>query len=159
MDSLLADSAIVISHAGAGSILRTLRTKSSTGSGRRRPILIVAANATLMNNHQRELAEAMRDDGYVLFADHQEKGESVEGISGETEAARLARALAEQLGRAGALLAPAKSGLAGGGGSQSAGTKELAPYPEVDKSLFYDIIAEETGTHPLGDWKGTDGGG
>ncbi len=59
-------SSLVISHAGAGSILETLRCPRNTGSQARR--LIVVVNEKLMDNHQQELADAMADEGYLLKA-------------------------------------------------------------------------------------------
>jgi beta-1,4-N-acetylglucosaminyltransferase len=54
----LASADIVISHAGAGSILESLEANKK---------LIVVVNEKLMNNHQFELAEKMFDLGYLLF--------------------------------------------------------------------------------------------
>ncbi|UYV65591.1 Alg13 [Cordylochernes scorpioides] len=49
---------LVISHAGAGSILENLK------AGKK---LIVVINDCLLNNHQTELATAMADLGYLLY--------------------------------------------------------------------------------------------
>lgn len=49
---------LIISHAGAGSIMEALRLK--------RP-LIVVINESLMDNHQLELAQAMDERGYLKF--------------------------------------------------------------------------------------------
>jgi beta-1,4-N-acetylglucosaminyltransferase len=49
---------LVISHAGAGSVMETLEANKK---------LIVVINETLMNNHQLELAEKMFDEGYLLY--------------------------------------------------------------------------------------------
>ncbi|CAH0473100.1 unnamed protein product [Peronospora belbahrii] len=48
---------LVISHAGAGSIMDSLALKKK---------LIVVVNTMLMDNHQQELAEAMADQKYCL---------------------------------------------------------------------------------------------
>ncbi|EGZ20688.1 hypothetical protein PHYSODRAFT_259480 [Phytophthora sojae] len=48
---------LVISHAGAGSIMDGLALKKK---------LVVVVNAALMDNHQTELAEAMADQKYCL---------------------------------------------------------------------------------------------
>mmetsp|Transcript_22230 Transcript_22230/g.39381 ORF Transcript_22230/g.39381 Transcript_22230/m.39381 type:complete len:172 (-) Transcript_22230:137-652(-) len=55
---ILSSSSLVISHAGAGSIAETLRLKI--------PLLVVV-NETLMDNHQKELAEAMAAEGYLYW--------------------------------------------------------------------------------------------
>lgn len=49
---------LVISHAGAGSVMETLEAHKK---------LIVVINETLMNNHQLELAEKMFEEGYLLY--------------------------------------------------------------------------------------------
>jgi len=62
IDSLsdeIVQASLVISHAGAGSILETLES--------RRP-LIVVPNETLMNNHQTQLAETLAEKGYLFCA-------------------------------------------------------------------------------------------
>eukprot|EP00929_Paragymnodinium_shiwhaense_P015411 TRINITY_DN123503_c0_g1_i1.p2 TRINITY_DN123503_c0_g1~~TRINITY_DN123503_c0_g1_i1.p2 ORF type:complete len:181 (+),score=47.35 TRINITY_DN123503_c0_g1_i1:82-624(+) len=61
--------ALVISHAGAGSIVEALR------AGRR---LLVVVNPSLMDNHQLEIAEAMADQGYCSMAT--EPGELLERL-------------------------------------------------------------------------------
>jgi beta-1,4-N-acetylglucosaminyltransferase len=48
---------LVISHAGAGSILQILEA--------RKPLLVVV-NEKLMNNHQFEIAHAMEEQGYLF---------------------------------------------------------------------------------------------
>ena len=52
---------LIISHAGAGSILETLRRKKQ---------LIVVVNDQLMDNHQLELAEELADRKYLLYAEN-----------------------------------------------------------------------------------------
>jgi beta-1,4-N-acetylglucosaminyltransferase len=52
------NASLVISHAGAGTVLEVLREKKR---------LIVVVNTSLMDNHQAELAEALEERGY-LFA-------------------------------------------------------------------------------------------
>ncbi|CAG8700404.1 11778_t:CDS:2 [Acaulospora morrowiae] len=51
------DSDLIISHAGSGSILESLRLQKP---------LIVVINETLMNNHQVELAIEMQNKGYLV---------------------------------------------------------------------------------------------
>jgi beta-1,4-N-acetylglucosaminyltransferase len=50
---------LVISHAGAGSIVESLEANKK---------LIVVINETLMDNHQFELAEKMHKEGYLLYS-------------------------------------------------------------------------------------------
>lgn len=52
------NASLVISHAGAGSILETLRKE--------KPLLVVI-NESLMDNHQYELAEKMEEEGHLYF--------------------------------------------------------------------------------------------
>ncbi|KAF4666404.1 N-acetylglucosaminyldiphosphodolichol N-acetylglucosaminyltransferase catalytic subunit alg13 [Perkinsus olseni] len=65
---------LVISHAGAGSIMDTLKVSRERGN-ERKPILCVVCNKALMGNHQQELANAMRP--YALVADGPEELETV----------------------------------------------------------------------------------
>jgi len=55
----MAAAGLVVSHAGAGSILEALRGGVPT---------IVVVNTALMNNHQAELAGAMSDRGHLALA-------------------------------------------------------------------------------------------
>jgi beta-1,4-N-acetylglucosaminyltransferase len=52
---------IVISHAGSGTILETLRLDKVI-----KPRLVVVPNETLMDNHQTELALALAEKNYVI---------------------------------------------------------------------------------------------
>ncbi|KAJ9477753.1 UDP-N-acetylglucosamine transferase subunit ALG13 [Pseudozyma hubeiensis] len=51
---------VVISHAGSGTILDTLRMRPET------PALVVVPNTSLMDNHQVELAEALGRDNFLI---------------------------------------------------------------------------------------------
>ena len=50
---------LVISHAGAGSVIESLEANKK---------LIVVINESLMNNHQFELADRMYKEGYLLYS-------------------------------------------------------------------------------------------
>lgn len=54
----VSDADLVISHAGAGSIIETLNAGKP---------MVVVVNELLMGNHQTELAEQMFRDGHVLY--------------------------------------------------------------------------------------------
>merc|ERR1719329_158169 len=59
LDEDVARASLMVSHAGAGSVLEALR------GGRR---LLVVVNPDLMDNHQLELAEAMKEPGHCSMA-------------------------------------------------------------------------------------------
>eukprot|EP00931_Biecheleriopsis_adriatica_P066924 TRINITY_DN41141_c0_g1_i1.p1 TRINITY_DN41141_c0_g1~~TRINITY_DN41141_c0_g1_i1.p1 ORF type:complete len:176 (-),score=38.93 TRINITY_DN41141_c0_g1_i1:62-589(-) len=59
LDDAMDAASLVISHAGAGSVIGALR------AGRR---LLVVVNPSLMDNHQLELAEAMHRRGFCAIA-------------------------------------------------------------------------------------------
>merc|ERR1719329_2005495 len=59
LDEDVARASLMVSHAGAGSILEALR------GGKR---LLVVVNPDLMDNHQLELAEAMSTQGFCYMA-------------------------------------------------------------------------------------------
>jgi len=71
LDEDVAQAALVISHAGAGSLLEALR------AGKR---LLVVVNPILMGNHQLELAEAVSEQGYCFMAP--EPGRLLESLKG-----------------------------------------------------------------------------
>ncbi|KAL4527482.1 hypothetical protein Ndes2526A_g08734 [Nannochloris sp. 'desiccata'] len=69
--SCLDTASLVISHAGAGSIFETLR---------RGLPLIAVPNASLMDNHQKELAEKLKVEGYLATATPETVVEVVRGL-------------------------------------------------------------------------------
>lgn len=75
LTSYIQSADIVISHAGSGTILDTLRMRPKP------PALVVVPNTSLMDNHQVELAQALGKDKFLIVA------------SEETLARDLARAL------------------------------------------------------------------
>lgn len=73
---------IVISHAGSGTILDTLRMRPKP------PTLVVVPNTSLMDNHQVELAEALARDGFVVMGSEETLAEDV-GRASETRCERF----------------------------------------------------------------------
>ena len=63
---------LVISHAGAGSVLESLDANKK---------LIVVVNEGLMDNHQLELAEQMFEEGYLLYTNCDELEEQINLIN------------------------------------------------------------------------------
>eukprot|EP00743_Colponemidia_sp_Colp-15_P009943 GILK01010906.1.p1 GENE.GILK01010906.1~~GILK01010906.1.p1 ORF type:complete len:168 (+),score=23.45 GILK01010906.1:44-547(+) len=60
LDNYVAEADLIISHAGAGSVLDALRARKK---------LIVVINDALMDNHQLELAESLAAQRHLAFAD------------------------------------------------------------------------------------------
>jgi beta-1,4-N-acetylglucosaminyltransferase len=58
LKELIGENTLVISHAGAGTILEGLRSGAE---------MIVVVNQKLMDNHQIEIAEKMAEDGYLVY--------------------------------------------------------------------------------------------
>ncbi|CAD7946699.1 unnamed protein product [Amoebophrya sp. A120] len=82
-DTVVANAAVVISHAGAGSILTALRKKRR---------LCVVVNTQLMDNHQEELALALAEKRYLVSVCPTGEG------AGSLDATTMAGAIAETLG-------------------------------------------------------------
>lgn len=59
IDNVIAQSDLIISHAGAGSIMSGLRKGKE---------MVVVPNTKLMDNHQVELAEVLQREGYLLMS-------------------------------------------------------------------------------------------
>ncbi|WVQ99050.1 hypothetical protein IAU59_006182 [Kwoniella sp. CBS 9459] len=73
-EGLVKSSDYVISHAGSGSILTTLRTKNHRDQAI--PLMIVP-NESLMDNHQAELADKMGVEGYLFVSRVEELSKSL----------------------------------------------------------------------------------
>ena len=65
----LKNASLVISHAGAGSILESLGLKKR---------LLVVVNDKLMDNHQYELAEKTKSEGYLYYCNCENLKETLE---------------------------------------------------------------------------------
>ncbi|KAF9917801.1 N-acetylglucosaminyldiphosphodolichol N-acetylglucosaminyltransferase catalytic subunit alg13 [Lobosporangium transversale] len=59
---------LIISHAGAGSILEALRLQKK---------LIVVVNEDLMDNHQQELGSALHEQGYLVYCNVLDLGKAL----------------------------------------------------------------------------------
>ena len=57
-ENIIKQSDLIISHAGAGILLESLKNKRN---------VIVCVNDTLMDNHQIELASSLHNEGYVHY--------------------------------------------------------------------------------------------
>ena len=119
MDMKSAD--LVISHAGAGSIMESLRLKKA---------LIVVVNQDLMDNHQIELAEAMQEANYLRFC----------YVSGLVSVSSLLFQLSilhrlNRLGRFQELKANSARPL----------SSFLKPYPAVDYDIFPAMLDKQMG--------------
>ncbi|CAK9783995.1 glycosyl transferase [Cutaneotrichosporon oleaginosum] len=73
MDALMRSADGVVSHAGSGSILAALRMP--------RPLLVVP-NDALMDDHQQELAEALKEGGYLSVSDVDQLAAGVQEMFG-----------------------------------------------------------------------------
>ncbi|SNX82363.1 related to ALG13 - catalytic component of UDP-GlcNAc transferase [Melanopsichium pennsylvanicum] len=71
LESYISSADIVISHAGSGTILDTLRMQPNI------PTLVVVPNTSLMDNHQVELAEALGREKYLVVGSEDTLGEDV----------------------------------------------------------------------------------
>ncbi len=91
LGSYVRDAALVISHAGAGSVFEALRAH--------KPLLVVV-NEALMDNHQAELAHALAQEGHLAYCAPQQLLAAFEALRPEqlrpyapASAAPLARAI------------------------------------------------------------------
>ncbi|XP_003743298.1 UDP-N-acetylglucosamine transferase subunit ALG13 homolog [Galendromus occidentalis] len=66
---------LIISHAGAGSILEAVRHRKSK--------LIVVVNEKLLDNHQLELARAMDSNGYAACTTVEKLAETIQRVQDE----------------------------------------------------------------------------
>ena len=71
LKSYISSAHVVISHAGSGTILDTLRMQPKV------PTLVVVPNTSLMDNHQVELAEALARDNHLVAGSEQTLAEDV----------------------------------------------------------------------------------
>jgi len=74
IDDEIARAGLVISHAGAGSVFETMRAGT--------PLLVVT-NATLMDNHQTELAEELATRGHCRWCVPEGVLDAIEGLEGD----------------------------------------------------------------------------
>ncbi|GAA5971143.1 hypothetical protein JCM8115_003073 [Rhodotorula mucilaginosa] len=110
---------LVVSHAGAGSILSFLRPLGSSASPATRPVsdrtLVLVPNSTLMDSHQSDLAEEMNRKGWAtvcwstdelamtlrgLAAKKQAHGDTNSDSQAQVDAGKVQRILDEVLGYA-----------------------------------------------------------
>lgn len=66
IDLRIARAAVVVSHAGAGSVLSVLRPVLLDGAAA--PALVVVPNSSLMDSHQQDLADELRTNGWATVA-------------------------------------------------------------------------------------------
>lgn len=71
LKSYIQSADVVISHAGSGTILDTLRMRP------KQPALVVVPNTSLMDNHQVELAEALGRDNFLIVGSEETLPEDV----------------------------------------------------------------------------------
>ncbi|KAK4517730.1 uncharacterized protein ATC70_001072 [Mucor velutinosus] len=64
---------VIISHAGAGTILQALRMKNKK--------LIIVVNMSLMDNHQYQLAQAMHSSNYAICSGMSELTDTLRNIN------------------------------------------------------------------------------
>ncbi|KAN0061576.1 N-acetylglucosaminyldiphosphodolichol N-acetylglucosaminyltransferase catalytic subunit alg13 [Thecaphora frezii] len=83
LDEYIRQSDVVISHAGAGTIIETLRLPGKP------PALIVVANASLMDNHQAELADALGREGYLVVGKEDQLADQIQQALLERETDRI----------------------------------------------------------------------
>ncbi|KAJ3078570.1 N-acetylglucosaminyldiphosphodolichol N-acetylglucosaminyltransferase catalytic subunit alg13 [Quaeritorhiza haematococci] len=90
------DASLIISHAGSGSILESLKLHKP---------LIVVINRSLMDDHQSELAEALEEEGHLVKTDAEGLVECLRGFGGrrlrefpESDGEVFVEVLREQLG-------------------------------------------------------------
>ncbi|KAF9647348.1 glycosyltransferase family 1 protein [Thelephora ganbajun] len=87
---------LVISHAGSGTILEVLRLNKP---------LIVVANETLLDNHQKELADALSAQGHLISSTVSELPRALESVVTKKlipfppfDGSKFARILDEEMG-------------------------------------------------------------
>ncbi|KAK4702614.1 hypothetical protein P7C70_g3604, partial [Phenoliferia sp. Uapishka_3] len=80
LEQQIANANLVITHAGAGSILSFIRSNSETTPTKR--TLIIVPNDTLMDSHQADLADEMHNKGWaVVCRGPEDLAETLERLS------------------------------------------------------------------------------
>lgn len=82
LDKYMENASLIISHAGAGSIMEALALK--------KPLLVVI-NETLMDNHQSELSDAMMEEGYLTSTTCSQLANTIKNLSLEVNKTYPAR--------------------------------------------------------------------
>ncbi|KAI9006266.1 UDP-N-acetylglucosamine transferase subunit ALG13 [Phycomyces nitens] len=67
---------VIVSHAGSGTLLQALRLDNKK--------IVVVVNTSLMDNHQREIADAMESKNYVVSTDPSNLEDAVRSIQKRT---------------------------------------------------------------------------
>lgn len=125
--SFVKEADLIISHAGAGSILGALRQKKR---------LIVVVNRQLMNNHQSELAETMEEHRYLEVATEANLGEVIKNARRSMMSDYLTSSVEDNHN-----VVINKSDVQKAVGLNS--------YPEANRRKFWQVIEEETGVFPV----------
>ena len=138
LDEHVGASALVISHAGAGSIMDAL--------GRRKP-LVVVANDALMDNHQTELADVRSSSERARSVFSSLSAHPRVCVSSRSSRhASYSREPAQELAERGHLLATTPRELAATleAARRDESLSALKPYPTVDLDAFPRLVDEVT---------------
>ncbi|KAK9898080.1 glycosyltransferase family 1 protein [Cystobasidium minutum MCA 4210] len=83
IEDRMANASLVISHAGAGSILAALRgpaLSSTAAKQQQKKQLVIVPNDSLMDSHQSELAEEMAKHGWAAIASPRTLAETIQQL-------------------------------------------------------------------------------